>query len=71
MNKEGEAAGPGNGDVATLLGEALAHHQAGDLDAAVALYGKILESDPACADALHLLGVAALQKGDPEKAAEA
>lgn len=68
MNQGGEATG--NGDTATLLGEALARHQAGDLDAAIALYGKILESDPACADALHLLGVAALQKGDPEKAAQ-
>lgn len=68
MSGKGEATG--NGDTATLLGEALARHQDGDLDAAIALYGKILESDPACADALHLLGVAALQKGDPEKAAQ-
>ncbi|MBL6935227.1 MAG: tetratricopeptide repeat protein [Alphaproteobacteria bacterium] len=68
MNEEGEATG--NGDTATLLGEALARHQDGDLDAAVALYGKILTADPTCADALHLLGVAALQKGDPEKAAQ-
>ena len=41
----------------------LAHHQAGRLDRAEALYRKALQSDPDHADALHLLGVVAYQCG--------
>jgi len=41
----------------------LAHHQAGRLDQAEALYRKALEKDPDHADALHLLGVIAYQSG--------
>jgi tetratricopeptide (TPR) repeat protein len=41
----------------------LAHHQAGRLDRAEALYRKALEKDPDHADALHLLGVIAYQSG--------
>lgn len=40
-----------------------AHHQAGRLDQAAALYRKALEKDPNHADALHLLGVVAYQSG--------
>src|SRR5262245_14492007 len=48
----------------TLLGEALEHHQSGRYAEAATLYGQILEIDAAHFDALHLLGVAALQTGN-------
>jgi tetratricopeptide (TPR) repeat protein len=40
-----------------------AHHRAGRLDRAAALYRKALRHDPDDANALHLLGVAAYQSG--------
>ena len=43
-------------------------HRGGAVDAARQIYEEILESNPANAEALHLLGVAALQMGDPERA---
>lgn len=45
-----------------MLAAALAHHQAGRLSEAVALYRRVLESDPANAGALHNLGV--IEAGD-------
>jgi tetratricopeptide (TPR) repeat protein len=42
-----------------LLQEAVAHHQAGRLAAAEALYAKVIKADPRNVDALHLMGVAA------------
>jgi predicted O-linked N-acetylglucosamine transferase (SPINDLY family) len=53
--------------VATL-DQALHLHGAGDLTRASALYQRILESDPTNADALHLLGVVAHQRGEHEDA---
>jgi tetratricopeptide (TPR) repeat protein len=41
-----------------------AHHQAGRLDRAEALYRRALEKDPDDANALHLLGVVAYQCGE-------
>jgi protein O-GlcNAc transferase len=38
-------------------------HQAGQLDGAAALYAQIARHDPAYADALHMLGLIALQQG--------
>ena len=49
---------------------ALAQHRAGSLGAAVAGYEAVLGSDPSHVDALHMLGVARLQMGQPDKAAE-
>jgi tetratricopeptide (TPR) repeat protein len=46
----------------------LAHHQAGRLDRAEALYRHALKKDPNHADALHLLGVIAYQCGEIEPA---
>ncbi|MFT5172875.1 MAG: tetratricopeptide (TPR) repeat protein, partial [Gammaproteobacteria bacterium] len=46
------------------LNDALAHHRAGDLARAAQLYRQLLSHDPDHADALHLLGVVALQSGD-------
>ncbi len=44
--------------------QAFAHHKAGALDRAAAAYEAILEGDPRCAEAWHLYGAVALQKGD-------
>ena len=47
-----------------MLNAAFAHHQAGRLDQAEALYKKALKEDPERADVLHLLGVIAFQRGN-------
>src|SRR5579862_1024404 len=47
--------------------EALAHHRAGRLDQAQAIYEAILETQPDYADGLHLLGVIAFQRREFEK----
>jgi predicted O-linked N-acetylglucosamine transferase (SPINDLY family) len=49
---------------------ALQHHQAGRLPQAEAIYRQILQQQPNHADALHLLGVVALQTGQPAVAAD-
>jgi len=48
---------------------ALALHRQGRLAAAERIYGDVLQSQPDHFDALHLLGVVALQTGRPERAA--
>jgi tetratricopeptide (TPR) repeat protein len=45
-------------------------HQSGQLGAAVRLYESFLERDSSHADSFHLLGIARLQLGHPELAAE-
>jgi tetratricopeptide (TPR) repeat protein len=50
------------------IDQALAHHQAGRLQEAEAIYRRILQTQPNDADALHLLGVVAHQVGDHGKA---
>ena len=50
------------------LDEALKKHRAGRLDDAEEDYQAILNADPSCAEAWHLLGVIALQRGDAEAA---
>jgi tetratricopeptide (TPR) repeat protein len=52
------------------LQQALELHQAGHLDAAEALYRRILEAEPRHSEALHFLGVAAFQRGDNEAAVD-
>jgi len=47
-----------------LLHQAVAHHQAGRLDEAAALYRQIVQQSPGNFDATHLLGVIALQRGE-------
>lgn len=47
----------------TELDQALTHHQAGRLQDAEALYRKVLDAQPGHADALHGLGLLALQRG--------
>ena len=51
-----------------LLPKAMAFHQDGQLQAAEDIYNAILNSDPKCFDALHLLGVIAGQKGNDQLA---
>lgn len=55
---------------ADQLNAAVRRHQAGDLDAARAMYEGILQAYPDQADALHLLGVLRDQQGAPAEAAE-
>ena len=52
------------------LADALRLHQAGSLAEAESLYLRILEADPEYADALHLLGLIAYQRGDNMQAVE-
>ncbi len=56
--------------VHTAFQRALAHHQNGRLQDAEQLYLQVLEAMPRHADALHLLGVIALQCGNFEAAAD-
>jgi tetratricopeptide (TPR) repeat protein len=48
--------------------EALALHQLGRIDDAAARYRLILRTEPGNAEALHMLGVACIQQGDPAEA---
>src|SRR4051812_40352310 len=49
--------------VAHALGAAVEHHRAGRLQEAELLYRQVLAADPRQPDALHYLGVIALQVG--------
>jgi tetratricopeptide (TPR) repeat protein len=50
--------------LASLLATAVRHHQAGELDAAAALYRELLARDAGLADAWHLLGLIAHARAD-------
>jgi protein O-GlcNAc transferase len=50
------------------IGAAIAHHEAGRLDAAQAGYEEVLRVDAANVDCLHLLGFLAFQRGEHERA---
>jgi tetratricopeptide (TPR) repeat protein len=58
MNSNGE------GQISTLLDQAIEHHVAGRLDQAGSVYHQILEIDPYHPIALNQLGTIALQTGD-------
>src|SRR5262245_59949903 len=51
------------------LNTAISYHQRGLLDQAVPVYQALLAQNPNHADALHLLGVVALQRGQPARPA--
>jgi tetratricopeptide (TPR) repeat protein len=53
---------------AATLRQAVAHHQAGDLERAILAYRQVLAARPRDADALHMLGVALAQTGRPADA---
>ncbi len=57
-------------DVTALVQQGLALHRTGQLDQAVEIYQKVLTAAPDTFDALHLLGVVHLQRGDAARAAE-
>jgi len=57
-------------DPTARLQQALADHRAGRLDQAEAVYRSVLAADPGQSDALHLLGLARLQRGNASEAAE-
>ena len=57
-------------DPQALLDDAIAQHRAGRLDAAAALYGRVLAAEPAQLDALNLLGLARALGGDHRGALE-
>lgn len=57
-------------DGSVALAQAYAHHQAGRLEEARAGYESVLAREPRNFDALHLLGVLALQSARPADAAE-
>jgi tetratricopeptide (TPR) repeat protein len=54
--------------LAADLSSALEHHRAGRLERAETLYRKLLQKSPGNPDALHLLGVVALERGHPDRA---
>jgi predicted O-linked N-acetylglucosamine transferase (SPINDLY family) len=56
--------------LAEALAIALTHHQAGRLEMAEEIYRRILAVAPEQADAWHLLGVLAQQRGTPQTAAK-
>src|SRR4051812_36111100 len=58
----------GMATISEAIAIALGHHQAGNLAAAEEIYRQILVVDPNCADALHLVGVIAHQRGQHEVA---
>jgi protein O-GlcNAc transferase len=55
---------------AAIVEEGLAHHRAGRLERASALYRQALTAKPNDPDALYLFGVLRLQEGDPAEAVE-
>lgn len=55
-------------ETASKLQEGLRRHSAGEIAEAASLYGEVLSVEPHNFDALHLLGVAALQTGHPADA---
>jgi Flp pilus assembly protein TadD/2-polyprenyl-3-methyl-5-hydroxy-6-metoxy-1,4-benzoquinol methylase len=61
---------PGVTELQSWLGEAVRLHQSGLMEQAALLYRKVLASDPRNPDALHLLGMIALQQGQPRSAVE-
>jgi len=52
------------------LSTALSYHQQGFLEQAARIYQVLLDRNPKYVDALHLLGVVALQRGNPARAVE-
>ena len=67
-NHQPQAAGAD--DIDRIVDAAFAHHQAGELDRAEALYRRALTEEPEHAEALHLLGLVAHQQGKFQSAIE-
>src|SRR5687767_8798863 len=56
--------------IVRAMREAVAHHQAGRIAEAEAIYRRVLQQDPRDADALHLLGLLHHQAGRNDVAVE-
>jgi tetratricopeptide (TPR) repeat protein len=56
--------------VGEAIAIALSHHRAGRLDLAEEIYRRVLDAEPQHADALHLTGLIALERGDDRRALE-
>jgi predicted Zn-dependent protease len=54
--------------LADELAAAVEYHRAGRLDRAEVVYRKVLHKEPGNFNALHLLGLAALNRGSPARA---
>src|SRR5271167_174190 len=54
--------------IVEMIALGMRYHHAGNLDRAEALYRQVLNADPGHADARHLLGVVAYQRGQFEQA---
>jgi len=70
MNQETDASEHQTKTIEQAIERGKQHHTAGDLTQAERIYQQILQSDPHQPDALHLLGVIALQLGKNDKAAD-
>src|SRR5256885_3490841 len=70
MPSRGDAARAAPAAIAQSLDAARAHHYAGRLAEAEALYRQVLATEPEQPDALHLLGMIAYQVGRPAAALE-
>jgi predicted O-linked N-acetylglucosamine transferase (SPINDLY family) len=68
MRGEGGSAASQRTSSQAALQTALAHHRAGRLPQAEAIYQQILQVEPQHPDALHMLGLAAAQMGNPQVA---
>src|SRR5215472_3883548 len=68
LHSMANGANPRHGAPAQELAVAMEHHQAGRLDRAEAIYRKVLQKNPGNVDALHLLGLAAFNRGHLERA---
>ena len=55
-------------EIPEVLSRAVTAHQAGDLTAAARMYDEILQRNPGHADALHLSGLVAFQRGRADEA---
>ncbi len=66
--RAGAAPAAGGDHPAQWLVAAVAEHQAGRIEAAIALYDRVLARTPDHSDALHLKGVAVYQSGDLNQA---
>ncbi len=66
----GRADETGRSTATADLATAIEHQRAGRLREAEQIYRQVLQADPAQADALHLLGLVASERGDDEQAIE-
>jgi Tfp pilus assembly protein PilF len=57
-------------EIDAILKLAKTHLRSGKVPEAEQMYARVLEEQPACAEALHFLGLAAMQRGKLDKALE-